>query len=154
MSIVGLNVYHGDFAAVSVRRCQIGCQTGRGAILANQTLGGITNSGDRLLSARGRANGKCDQAYRCQSQFVIAGKGSPAMKARSRQKLVGSQFVAPCYRPGFLSGVDKAAAGTELVARHSYVARVGASYSRQKAVMFFSICVSEPDYAYILRRFW
>jgi predicted NodU family carbamoyl transferase len=59
-------------------------------------------------------------------------------------------------KPDFLSGVDKAAARTGgLVAGHSYMARVGASDRRQNhRAMFFSISVSEPDYAYILRRCW
>jgi hypothetical protein len=49
-----------------------------------------------------------------------------AMNASSRRKLVGFELAAPCYRPGFLSGVDKAAARTgALWGRHSYMARVG-----------------------------
>ena len=44
---------------------------------------------------------------------------------------------------------DKAAARTEsLVAGHSYMARVGVAQDINRGAMFFSICVSEPDYAY------
>ena len=79
-----------------------------------------------------------------------------AMNTSSRRSLVGFELVVPCYRPGFLSGVDKAAATTgALWGRHSYMARDGASHRRQnRGAMFCSICVSEPDYAYILRRCW
>src|SRR5438046_5454405 len=77
-----------------------------------------------------------------------------AMNASSRRRLVGFELAAPCYRPGFLSGVDKAAArtGALLAGRHSYMARMGRRHETKSRRDVFSICVSEPDYAYILRR--
>jgi hypothetical protein len=91
--------------------------------------------------------------YHRQSQFVIAGKGNPIDESKLQME-AGLEFAAPVV--GLLSGAAKAAARTEaLVVRHSYMARVGVSHGRQnRRAMFFSICVSEPDYAYIRRRSW
>ena len=78
-----------------------------------------------------------------------------AINASSRRSLVGFELAAPCYRPGFLSGVDKAAARTgalwdDILTWQEW----GIAPETKSRPMFFSICVSEPDYAYILRRCW
>jgi hypothetical protein len=92
-------------------------------------------------------------AINCNSSSLA--KATRAVKASSRSKLVGLELAAPYLWPGFLSEVDKAATRAEaLVPRHSF-GESGASHRKQKhRAMFCSICVSEPDYAYILRRCW
>ena len=91
-------------------------------------------------------------AINCNSSSLA--KATRAMKASSRWKLGGLELAAPYLWPGFLSEVDKAATRAEaLVPRHSYMARVGHRTGRQNRVaMFCSICVSKPDYVYLLRR--
>ena len=128
---------------MSVRRSQIGCRSGGRAILANQTLGGITNSGDRLLFARGRPtmNEVSHIAINCNSSSLA--KATRAMKASSRWKLGGLELAAPYLWPGFLSEVDKAATRAEaLVPRHSYMARVGRRTGNKSAARCFARSVS------------
>jgi predicted NodU family carbamoyl transferase len=66
-----------------------------------------------------------------------------AINAGSRRSLVGFELAAPCYRPGFLSGVDKAAARTgALWGRHSYMARMARRTGDKIAARCFSRSVS------------
>src|SRR5438874_4992793 len=65
-----------------------------------------------------------------------------AINASSRRSLVGFELAAPCYRPGFLSGVDKAAARTgALWDDILYMARVGHRTGNKIAAhVFLDLC--------------
>ena len=155
MNILGLIAYHGDSAACPfiVGKLGAAAETERFRGI-KRWMGLPTQAIDYYLREAGLTINELDHiAVNRNSSLVNATR---AMNTSSRRSLVGFELVVPCYRPGFLSGVDKAAATTgALWGRHSYMARDGASHRRQnRGAMFCSICVSEPDYAYILRRCW
>ncbi len=56
MTILGLNAYHGDSAACLFVDGKLVAAAEEERFRQNQTLGGITNAGDRLLSERRQAN--------------------------------------------------------------------------------------------------
>ncbi len=90
-------------------------------------------------------------AINCNSSSLA--KATRAMKASSRWKPVGLELAAPYLWPDFLSGVDKAATRAEALVHDILTWREwGFAHETQRRAMFCSICVSEPDYPYILRR--
>ena len=97
-------------------------------IPANQTLAELpTHAIDNCLRGAGLTINAVNHIAINRNSSSLA-KATRAMKASSRWKLVGLELAALCYGLG--------------------------SYPEEtnRRAMFFSICVSEPDYPYILRR--
>src|SRR5437773_1604860 len=154
MNILGLIAYHGDSAACPfiVGKLGAAAETERFRGI-KRWMGLPTQAIDYCLREVGLTINELDHiAVNRNSSLVNATR---AMNASSRRSLVGFELAAPCYRPGFLSGVDKAAARTGALWGDIFTWQKWASHRRQnRGAMFFSICVTEPDYAYILRRCW
>src|SRR5947199_1846075 len=154
MNILGLIAYHGDSAACPfiVGKLGAAAETERFRGI-KRWMGLPTQAIDYCLREAGLTINELDHiAVNRNSSLVNATR---AMNARCRRSLVGFELAAPCYRPGFLSGVDKAAARTgalwdDILTWQEW----GIAPETKSRPMFFSICVSEPDYAYILRRCW
>ena len=88
--------------------------------------------------------------------FVIAGKGNSSYESKLQMeagRLGISSAVSMAWlliRSGQSSYKGRSPRATTFLHGES-----GASHRKQKRrAMFCSICVSEPDYAYILRRCW
>src|SRR5881392_1621885 len=154
MNILGLNASHCDSAGCLFvdRRLVVAAEAERFRRI-KRWMGLPTQAIDYCLREAGLTINELDHiAVNRNSSLVNATR---AMNTSSRLSLVGFELVVPCYRPGFLSGVDKAAATTGALWGDIFTWQKWASHRRQnRGAMFFSICVTEPDYAYILRRCW
>jgi predicted NodU family carbamoyl transferase len=142
MSILGLIAYHGDSAACPFIVGKLGAAAEAERFRGIKRWMGLpTQAIDYCLREAGLTINALDHiAVNRNSSLANATR---AMNASSRRSLVGFELAAPCYRPGFLSGVDKAAARTgALWGRHSYMARVGHRAGDKIAARCFSRSVS------------
>src|SRR5436309_13433632 len=133
MNILGLIAYHGDSAACPfiVGKLGAAAETERFRGI-KRWMGLPTQAIDYCLREAGLTINELDHiAVNRNSSLVNATR---AMNARCRRSLVGFELAAPCYRPGFLSGVTKAVEGREAFC----------------GPMFFSICVTGPYLSYNL----
>jgi hypothetical protein len=133
MNILGHDAYHGDSAACLFvdGKFVAAAETER---FRRIKRGGISNSG--------RANDKCGQSSRRQSQLVIAAKAARAMKANSGWELVGLRISsAVLWLASYPEGTADARTGA-LMARHSYMARVGGVAQETKSTrdVFLDLC--------------
>src|SRR5205814_2566312 len=154
MNILGLIAYHGDSAACPfiVGKLGAAAETERFRGI-KRWMGLPTQAIDYCLREAGLTINELDHI--AVNRISSLANATRAINASSRRSLVGFELAAPCYRPGFLSGVDKAAARTgalwdDILTWQEW----GIAPETKSRPMFFSICVSEPDYAYILRRCW
>ncbi len=126
MNVLSLNAYNGDSAECLLVGGKLVAPAEAERFRRIKRWAGLPTQGDRLcLPGPGLTINEVNHDRR-RSQLVIAGKCNPSYESKLQMD----------------------------AARHSYMVRVGALHRRQnRRAMFFSIYVSEPDYAYILRRF-